>query len=110
MRYGDISRPFLARSPQEARAEASDMTAGMDIDVDQPPPTLEHGKLADGKLAFCRRTSEGVIDCQACLQHARESLLRELNADEQTAVGRILTALDEAGPSGLTKQDLCVSR
>ncbi|KAM5532192.1 hypothetical protein V8D89_014148 [Ganoderma adspersum] len=107
VRYVDISRPFLARTPQEARPEASGMSAGMDVDVDQPPLTLEHGKLADGKLAFCRRTSEGVIDCQACLQRARESLLRELNADEQAAVGHILEALDEAGPPGLTKQDLC---
>ncbi len=81
----------------------------MDVDVDQPSHSLEHGNLADGKFAFCRRTSEGVVDCQACLQHARESLLRELNADEQAAVGHILAVLDEAGPPGLTKQDLCVS-
>ena len=82
----------------------------MGVDVDQASPALEHCKLADGKLAFCRRTSEGVIDCQACLQQARGSLLRGLNTDEQTAVSRILGVLDEAGPPGLTKQDLCVSR
>ena len=81
----------------------------MDVDIDQPPLSLEHGKLADGKAAFCRRTSEGVIDCQGCLQHARESLLRELNADERDVVDHILDALEKAGPLGLAKGDICVS-
>ncbi|KAI1797576.1 hypothetical protein LXA43DRAFT_1126097 [Ganoderma leucocontextum] len=107
VRYVDVSRPPRALSPQEARPEPSGISAGMELDVDQSSLPLEHGKLADGNLAFCRRTSEGVIDCQACLQQARESLLRELNADEQAAVRHILGVLDEAGPPGLTKQDLC---
>ncbi|PIL30968.1 transcription factor [Ganoderma sinense ZZ0214-1] len=107
VRYVDIARPSRPRSPQEARTEASGISAGMDVDVDQPSLSLEHGKLADGKLAFCRRMSEGVIDCQACLQHARESLLRELNADERDVVDHILAALEEAGPPGLARQDIC---
>ena len=109
VRYVDVSGP--ARDTfSEPSAGPSGIEARAEMDVDGEPSLREHGILADGEQAFCRLTSGGLIDCPACLEQARRTLFRELEANERTAFDGVLVALDEAGSGGLTKQELLVSR
>ncbi|TBU34929.1 hypothetical protein BD311DRAFT_828299 [Dichomitus squalens] len=105
VQYLDVSGPSRD-ALSEPSAEPSGIEVEAEMDMDDEHSLREHGTLADGEQAFCRRTSEGLIDCQACLEQARKSLFRGLNTDEQATVDKIIAALDEAGPTGLTKQEL----
>ncbi|RPD63262.1 hypothetical protein L227DRAFT_544094 [Lentinus tigrinus ALCF2SS1-6] len=94
-------------SVPEPSIEPSGMSGGTEMDVDESQvPGHEHSQTADGEVAFCRRTSEGIVDCHACLEWAKSSLLRDLSDDESSAVEKLLPVLDEAGSKGLTKRQL----
>ncbi|KAJ8462329.1 hypothetical protein ONZ51_g10973 [Trametes cubensis] len=106
VRYLDIVGPPPELSVPEVPIEPLN-PGGEDMQVDTPSHA-EHGVRADGESAFCRRTTEGLVDCPACLDEAEALLLRELNQEERSVAGKILTVLREAGPAGLTKQTLLV--
>ncbi|KAI0662526.1 hypothetical protein C8Q70DRAFT_908850 [Cubamyces menziesii] len=109
VRYLDIVGPPPELSVPELPTEPLN-PGGEDMQVDTPSHAghAEHGVRADGEPAFCRRTTEGLVDCPACLDEAEALLLRELNQEERSVAGKILTVLREAGPAGLTKQTLLV--
>ncbi|OSD05907.1 hypothetical protein PYCCODRAFT_1383895 [Trametes coccinea BRFM310] len=103
VRYLDLARPVLEPPAPELPTAASDTPEELSID---PSLRMEHGKKTDGEPAFCRRTSEGLIDCPACLQEAESSYLQELSQDERIAAEKVLALLRDAGSSGLSKQQL----
>ena len=123
VRYVDVGVPRDPSIP-EPSVEPSGSGVGpevpMDVDADMgtnatgpsPSPSLpelEHGLTADGASAFCRHTSGGLVDCQACLEQAKTSLLRAMGAEERAAAEQILAGLHEAGSTGRTKEELLVS-
>ncbi|KAH9912240.1 uncharacterized protein BXZ73DRAFT_107525 [Epithele typhae] len=65
-----------------------------------------HGVLLDGAPAFCRQTSDGLVDCPACIEAARTSLLAQLEQNETWVACRMVAALRSAGVMGLTKRQL----
>ncbi|TFY76774.1 hypothetical protein EWM64_g7235, partial [Hericium alpestre] len=66
----------------------------------------DHGKTMDDNAACCRESSEGVVDCEACLTAERASLTTRLNENDQRLGDLILARLQEAGSEGLTKMNL----
>ncbi|KAI9068032.1 hypothetical protein FKP32DRAFT_1588061 [Trametes sanguinea] len=103
VRYLDLARPVLEPPVPELPTTASDTQEELSID---PSLRTDHGKKADGEPAFCRRTSEGLIDCPACLQEAESVCLQELSQEERTVAAKLLALLRDAGPNGLSKQQL----
>ena len=102
----EASAPEPSVEPQGL--PAVELGAEMDVDETQVSEN-EHGHTADGEVAFCRRTSDGIVDCHACLASAKSSLLQESNDEERSAFEKLLPVLDEAGSKGLTKRQLLVS-
>lgn len=72
------------------------------------PEGAAHGKTADGELACCANTSTGIVDCAACLSIATQSLLQSIDPEETEIARALLDALEDAGPEGLTKEELQV--
>ncbi len=109
VRYLDIAGPPAPELPEpEVTAEAANTDVQMLLDV---PCESEHGKTADGDPAYCRRATEDLVDCQACLAEAEASLLAdELNEHNRPAVDKLLAVLRDAGAAGITKRQLLVSR
>ncbi|KAI0757275.1 hypothetical protein C8Q80DRAFT_1132805 [Daedaleopsis nitida] len=110
VRYVDVAGPREASIP-EPSVEPPGSGVGMEMEVDTPSlpefDGLEHGHTPEGGSAFCRHTSEDLVDCQACLEQTKASLLGETaDAIERTAAEMVLAALQEAGSTGLTKQQL----
>ncbi|KAI0762701.1 hypothetical protein C8Q74DRAFT_1371700 [Fomes fomentarius] len=116
---GPSSEPFVTEPIIEPSGSDRGVPSGMAadvsmyMDVDQSPglarheDACEHGQTADGEIAFCRRTSDGLVDCEACLEQAKMSLVRATDGeDERTAVAKVLGALHAAGSKGVTKQEL----
>lgn len=108
VRYLDIAGPTAPELPEpDVAAEAANTDVQMLLDV---PCESEHGKTADGDPAYCRRATEDLVDCQACLAQAETSLLAdELNEHEHSAVEKLLAVLRDAGAAGITKRQLLVS-
>ena len=77
-------------------------------DLPEVPGSDVHGKTADGELACCAIFSTGVVDCAACLTAATQSLLQSLDSEEAEILKLLLDALEDAGPEGLTKEELQV--
>ncbi|KAI8995421.1 hypothetical protein BD414DRAFT_410090 [Trametes punicea] len=104
VRYADLTGPLPEPPEPELPVEGSEpAVTGMHIG---PPSHGEHGKKADGERAFCRRATEGLVDCPACIDEAQSMLLGVLDQEERSVAERILTILREAGSVGLTKQQL----
>ncbi|RDX56211.1 hypothetical protein OH76DRAFT_605431 [Lentinus brumalis] len=93
-------------SVPEPSIEPPDVGVGPLMEVDESSPLAGHGQTAGGEHAFCRLTSDGLVDCEACLEIAKSSLLQVLNDEESSVVGKLLPALDEASSEGLTKRQL----
>lgn len=94
-------------------AEQSASPAPEDVIMYEPrgsnlPEGAIHGKTADGELACCANTSAGIVDCAACLSIATVSLLQSIDPEETEIVRALLDALEDAGPEGLTKEELQV--
>lgn len=119
---GPSSEPFVTEPIIEPSGSdrgvpswmAADVSMYMDVDQSPAPSRHEdacgHGQTADGEIAFCRLTSDGLVDCEACLEQAKVSLLRATDGeDERAAVAKVLGALHAAGSKGVTKQELLVS-
>ena len=72
------------------------------MDTDQTP----HGQTEDGEPAGCRATSDGVIDCEACLHAELADLTEPLNDEQRLQCENVLDVLGEAGSNGLSKAGL----
>ncbi|KAL6299663.1 hypothetical protein BKA93DRAFT_741989 [Sparassis latifolia] len=69
-------------------------------------PEAEHGKTAEGAEASCRLSSNGLVDCQACLDQAAKVLAEELSEENVEIMKQICMALKGAKTQGLTKEQL----
>lgn len=69
---------------------------------------LEHGLDHEGKTACCRKESDGLIDCQGCLESETSSFLAGLTQQENDLVQSILNAVHQAGAKGIEKENLLV--
>lgn len=109
VRSADVSNAPSQLQVSETPVEASVSQANALMDVDVP---LQHGQTDGGDLAFCQKSSDGLIDCQACLSEATSTLLQGLQHanDLVTDTKQILDALRGAGSDGLTKEKLMVIR
>ncbi|KAI0374486.1 hypothetical protein BV20DRAFT_961659 [Pilatotrama ljubarskyi] len=112
VRYLDIAGLVPEPEPEppvpELPTEATDpVSLAMEVD-DVPSQAREHGRRADGELAFCRRVTEGLVDCQACLANAERALLRDLSEEKRIVAEKILEVLRNAGSTGLTKEQILV--
>lgn len=84
---------------QESENLPSVATAGVGI----------HGRTTDGEIACCAATSStGIVDCADCLTAAVETSLGDLQPEQSHIVRTLLDALEDAGPEGLTKEELQV--
>ena len=65
-----------------------------------------HGNRTDGERACCAIWSVGLVDCGACLGMATQTLLHETDSQDAEMSKSLLDALTDAGPEGLTKNEL----
>ena len=109
VRYDDIARPPHDPLQSDGPAEPSGppQSSEMDMQVDLPSLT-EHGVSADGELAFCRHTSDGLVNCPACVEQAFQSVLAQLDANEASTAEELVSALRDAGTAGLSKRQILV--
>lgn len=101
VRFRDIPSP----TPQLPSVEVSPTPANIELDGE---PGFGHGNTADGGLACCRRVSEGLVDCVACLDDESADFLTSLTQKEKELALPILTGTRQAGWKGLTKDQLAV--
>ncbi|KAF9821815.1 hypothetical protein IEO21_00245 [Rhodonia placenta] len=66
----------------------------------------EHGRTPHGGHAFCQKSSNGLIDCEACLCETAGAAFRTLEGHLAPVAVRILDVLRGAGSEGLTKDAL----
>lgn len=94
---------------------AADHGSGQQVPIDpvlSSEGTLiitQHGKGWDGDDAFCRRDTDGLVDCQACLSTAKAALVRATTSEEVKLVNEILDELHIAGEEGLGKTRIMAS-
>ncbi|KAI0359061.1 hypothetical protein OH77DRAFT_1396288 [Trametes cingulata] len=115
VRYLDIAGPPPEPEPEppapELPAEPTGSVSPTTMQIDDAlsySQDEEHGRRAGGEPAFCRRVTEGLVDCQACLADAERTLLRELVEEERSVAEKILGVLRAAGSTGLTKQQIFI--
>lgn len=68
-----------------------------------------HGKTLEGTVACCRKYSDGLVDCDSCLNLALEGWFAQSNAKEREVCQHLLNILNAAGPTGLDMNTLVVS-
>lgn len=95
---------------------AADHDSGQQVPIDPvlssegPLIATQHGKSWDGDDAFCRRDTDGLVDCQACLSTAKAALVRDTASEDAELVNEILDELHIAGEEGLGKARIMASR
>jgi hypothetical protein len=67
-----------------------------------------HGITATNEPACCRRESTGVVDCQACLDQEYGAFVSSIDQREREAMSILIKALNDAGSSGIPKDQLLV--
>lgn len=76
----------------------------------QGEPTLEnmssHGSTADGAQAHCQSDTAGLVDCDTCLKSSAAAFLETYDKELVTDTQQILSALQNVGSKGLTKEQL----
>ncbi|KAI0274891.1 hypothetical protein BC834DRAFT_850125 [Gloeopeniophorella convolvens] len=93
---------------------ASGPDAGGTVDTQEsrtlsPPPEEDnqsHGKTVDGDVACCRKYSDGLVNCEACLDSALSSWLAQSSNQERIVFQRIMGCLKVAGCAGLSASAL----
>ena len=71
--------------------------------------SFDHGKSVDGGVACCRRESDGLVDCQACIEEEHSNFTINLNKEDRELALHMLTIIREAGSNGIARNDLRVS-
>ncbi|KAH9178894.1 hypothetical protein EDB89DRAFT_2111752 [Lactarius sanguifluus] len=66
----------------------------------------EHGKTTEGTVACCRRYSDGLVNCNSCLNLALGGWFAQSNAKEREVCRHVLNTLEAAGPTGLDMNTL----
>ncbi|KAI0651544.1 hypothetical protein C8Q79DRAFT_933943 [Trametes meyenii] len=100
-----LPAPEPEPEPPELPAESSGTVEDAQMQV-AITAAAEHGSRVDGEPAFCRRRSEGLVDCRACLDEAETLFLQELDQEERTVAEKVLAVLRNAGSAGLSKQQV----
>ncbi len=68
-----------------------------------------HGKTLEGTVACCRKFSDGLVNCNSCLNLALSEWFAKSDAKERQVCRRVLNILETAGPAGLDVNALVVS-
>ena len=69
----------------------------------------EHGQTVAGDDACCYANSDDVVDCKACLGHARKLWLETFGGEEREHVGRLMRDIADTGSEGATIEEITVS-
>lgn len=69
----------------------------------------EHGKTIQGTVACCRKYSEGVVNCELCLNTALRVWADHSDTNDREVARRVLDMLDVSGINGLDVDTLLVS-
>ena len=68
-----------------------------------------HGKTLDGTVACRRKYSDGLVNCDSCLNVALDVWSAQSNAKQRDVCRHVLNILEAAGPTGLDTNTLIVS-
>lgn len=82
---------------------------GNTIDPSLFPPETPHGRSWGGDDASCRRNTDGIVDCQACLLAAKAALVQSLTSEGAVIVNHLLDELHTAAEEGLEKARIMAS-
>lgn len=77
--------------------------------IGTPPPEAQHDISWDGDDAFCRRHTDGLVDCQACLLTAKAALVRATTSENAELMNNILDESHIAAEEGLEKTRIMVN-
>lgn len=77
--------------------------------IDPSTTTGQHGKTVEGNTACCKLSSDGVVDCDQCLQVELRSVTSSLTEPKKDIAAIIMEVLHEAGETGVPKRHLLVS-
>ncbi|KZT06305.1 uncharacterized protein LAESUDRAFT_726133 [Laetiporus sulphureus 93-53] len=100
------SIPLASSSPPQAAedsAQEEQIQAVKSFGEDQSD---EHGRTASGEMAFCRFTSNSLIDCAACLHDSKVSILQEAGEHEEMVISALLEELNSARSVGISRERL----
>jgi oxalate---CoA ligase len=74
------------------------------------PSAEPHGQTSSGSRACCRRSStEGIVDCSACLQDQSTILLGNLGEEDASMASDILSVLSVQIGEGIAEDQIEVS-
>ncbi|KAH9050483.1 hypothetical protein EDB84DRAFT_1449184 [Lactarius hengduanensis] len=93
---------FESTSDAEDVTESRVQTPLSENDVNN----AEHGKTTEGTVACCRRYSDGLVNCNSCLNLALGVWFAQSNAKEREVCRHVLNTLEAAGPTGLDMNTL----
>ena len=68
----------------------------------------DHGVTRDKRTACCAMSSQGLVDCQGCLNDEIGTLSDYLDEREKACALEIVSLLNDAGHRGMGKKDLLV--
>ncbi|KAI0067924.1 hypothetical protein BV25DRAFT_1819394 [Artomyces pyxidatus] len=66
----------------------------------------EHGFTVSDKPGCCKRLSDGIVDCQACLDAEKLVVISRLDNREQEICRQLMKVLQDAGEKGVPKEEL----
>jgi hypothetical protein len=92
---------------------ATGETISRDNSPNEPLTELEetasvHGQTKTGEIASCRSSSEGLVDCAACLEEAESLLFAALPEELASLTRKILEEVGQTGAKGVTTNTLLV--
>jgi hypothetical protein len=67
-----------------------------------------HGQTKGGEIASCKCSSDGLVDCAACLQEAESLLFATLPKEMEDIARGILEEVGQIGGKGITTNELLV--
>lgn len=86
-----------------------DPTLSESMAIGASPGGIQHAKAWDGDDAFCRRNTDGLVDCQACLLGAKAAFIRAAASEQAEFVKHIFDELYLAAEAGLEKARVMAS-
>lgn len=96
---------FASASGAEDVAESRAQTPLTEKDDDN----AGHGKTLEGTVACCRKYSDGLVNCESCLNLALDVWFVQSNAKQREVCRHVLNLLEAAGSTGLDMNTLIVS-
>lgn len=74
----------------------------------EPMPSGSHGLTASGASACCRLTTDGIVDCQECLQSVQSSELASWSEEDLAIATFVLKEIANYGAVGMKMRQLAV--